>query len=309
MNERMPASGELPTHSEAGVQSPVSVAPDGPPRPTPALVVAARLLLFLLAGLAFASAFMLARDRDAARESSSRRYVCPMHPEVVTPVAGDCPICGMALELVSGADKAASVAVAKSNAAVELVKRRIVTQLVRAPAWLASDGVVTAVLHKDDLVGMAPGERASFFGSLAPGVGRSASLSPGAAAPWDSSTIQVRFQVERAAPASPDTGWIQLAERPRQLLVVPASAVLYSGAGAYVLAAPPGGHTFTRRAVEIGRILDSGYVAQLAGDRFGGIVVLSGLQEGERVVAGDTFFLDAERRLQAARGNQAEVTP
>jgi hypothetical protein len=37
-------------------------------------------------------------------------------------------------------------------------------------------------------------------------------------------------------------------------------------------------------------------------------VVLSGLREGERIIAGDTFFLDAERRLQESRGNPAEVT-
>jgi hypothetical protein len=49
-------------------------------------------------------------------------------------------------------------------------------------------------------------------------------------------------------------------------------------------------------------------VAGAAGDRFGAIVVLSGLQLGERVVAADTFFLDAERRLQAAQGRLAEVS-
>jgi len=273
------------------------------------MVVAARLMLLSLAALAFVSAFMLARDRDQARERSSQRYVCPMHPEVVSPAPGDCPICGMALERVSSADPAALVGVAKSIGAIELVNRRIVTQLVRAPAWLSPDGVVTAVLHKDDLVGLLPGERALFFGTVAPGVGLPVHLSQGATAPWDPSTIQVRFQMEHAAPVRRDTGWIQLAARPRPLLVVPASAILYSGAGAYVLAAPPGGHTFSRRAVEIGSILDSGNVAQRAGDRFGAIVVLAGLQEGERIVAGDTFFLDAERRLQEARGNRAEVTP
>ncbi len=291
------------------MRSPASVAASGPARRTSAVIVAARLLLLLMAALAFVSAFTLARARDSSRERSSQRYICPMHPEVVSPAPGDCPICGMALERVSGADKAAPVAVAKSNGAVDLVKRRAVAQLIRAPAWLSHDGVVTAVLHKDDLVGLAPADRALFFGTVAPGVGLPIHLSPGAAAPWDSSTVQVRFQLERAAPASWGTGWVQLASRPRQLLVVPASAVLYSGAGPYVLAAPPGGYTFARRPVEIGRILDSGYVAQLAGDRFGAIVVLSGLQEGEQVVAGDTFFLDAERRLQEARGNPAEVTP
>ena len=75
-----------------------------------------------------------------------------------------------------------------------------------------------------------------------------------------------------------------------------------------VLAAPPGGHTFTRRDVELGRILDSGYVAGLVDDRFGTIVVLSGLKEGEQLIASDAFFLDAERRLQASHGNPAEVT-
>jgi hypothetical protein len=170
---------------------------------------------------------------------------------------------------------------------------------------------VTALLHKDDLVGLEAGERALYFGSGSPGVGLPVRLgaNDGGQA-WDASTAQVRFVAERAAPLGASTGgagWLQLEARPRQLLVVPANAVLQSAAGPYVLAAPAGGRTFTRRAIEIGRILDSGHVAQAAGDRFGGVVVLSGLREGERVVAGDTFFVDAERRLQEARGNRPEV--
>ena len=281
--------------------------PDVRTRRTPALVMVARVVLLSLAALALVSAFALARDRDAVRERSSQRYVCPMHREVVSAVAGDCPICGMALERVSGAGEPDLVA-RRGNGFVDSVQLRTVTQLVRGPAWLGPGGVVTAVLHRDDLVGLRRGEPASFFSSAAPGVGLPVRLSAGPGAPWDSSTVQVRFQAERAELAGPDTGWIQLAARPRQFLVVPASAVLYSGAGPYVLAAPPDGHTFTRRSVEIGRILDSGHVAELAGDRFGAIVVLSGLREGERIIAGDTFFVDAERRLQEARGNPAEVT-
>jgi len=88
---------------------------------------------------------------------------------------------------------------------------------------------------------------------------------------------------------------------------VPESSVLYSAEGAYVLAAPAGGHAFSRRTIQVGRILDSGYVADRAAERTGGIVVLSGLSEGERVVSADAFVLDAERRLRAAQGKTEEV--
>jgi hypothetical protein len=279
-------------------------------RPGRALVIAGRILLLLLATLALVAAFALAdaRDRDRARaeQSSTERYVCPMHPEVISRVPGECPICRMALERVGAAEKVPPAAA--QNGVVDVAKRRVVTQLVRAPAWLAKGGAATAVLHKDDLIGLAPGEHALFFGTAAPGAGTPVHLSSDPPRPWDASTVQAHFQIERTAPAtSEDTGWLELAPRPRELLVVPSSAVLYSGEGAYVLAAPAGGHTFTRRPVDIGRILDSGYAAGLSGDHFGAIVVLSGLHEGEQVVVSDTFFLDAERRLQAAQGNPAEV--
>jgi len=297
--------------SEADAQSPASTDDGRRSRKASVSVVVGRVVLLSAAALALAAAIVLTgerdRDRDRAERTSTDRYLCPMHPEVVSRVPGDCPICNMALELASGAQKALSAAARESRGTVDEVKRRIVTQFVRAPAWLGPDGVVTAVLHKDELVGLAPGERALFFRTAAPAAEISVRLSSEPVSTWDASTVKVRFKAEESAPASQDTGWLQLAARPRELLVVPASAVLYSGEGAYVVAAPPGGHTFTRRSVEIGRILDSGHVADLAGDRFGDIVVLSGLEAGERVVAGDTFFVDAERRLQAAQGKPAEV--
>jgi hypothetical protein len=41
-------------------------------------------------------------------------------------------------------------------------------------------------------------------------------------------------------------------------------------------------------------------VGERAGNGQGATVILSGLQDGERVIAGYTFFVDAERRLREA---------
>jgi Cu+-exporting ATPase len=42
--------------------------------------------------------------KDAADESKAKpgQYTCPMHPEIVSDTPGDCPKCGMALEIVGG---------------------------------------------------------------------------------------------------------------------------------------------------------------------------------------------------------------
>ncbi len=166
---------------------------------------------------------------------------------------------------------------------------------------------MTAIVHKESLEGLKPGDKAVFFRNDEPAKAIAVRLTSEPMAPWDPATVQVRFVAEAAAGADGDTGWLQLDAEPRTFLVVPESSVLYSGDGAYVLAAPAGGHSFTRRSIQVGRILDSGYVAEQAAERLGGVVVLSGLSEGERVVTADTFVLDAERRLRAAQGRAEEI--
>jgi hypothetical protein len=89
-------------------------------------------------------------------------------------------------------------------------------------------------------------------------------------------------------------GWVELAPRPRQVLAVPASALLQSPEGPYVLAWTGVGFNFERRPIEIGEtFLKEGFA-----------VVLSGLQANERVVGRATFFLEADRRA-AAGGAQS----
>jgi hypothetical protein len=309
VEEQSAASGES-SSSEAAVPL---VAHDGSaearPRSVPLLV--ARLILLFAAFAALVSSVVLARAHDHAATTSSDRYACPMHPQVISAVPGDCPICGMALERVS--DSAHMPASSLGKNGVERVTRAIVAQQVRASAWLGKDGVVTAVLYNDDLTGLVPGEHALFFGGASPNMGIDIHFSSDPPVAVDPSTSKVRFVLDAGDDASDsatktnDIGSVHLTLRPRDLLVVPASAVLYSADGAYVLAASPDGDMFTKRSIVIGRILDSGYVGEQAGGSLGGIVVLSGLREGEKVITEDAFFMDAQRRLQMARGSGDEV--
>jgi hypothetical protein len=304
MNEKPSASEET---NSSGADVYLASAPQGAGERAE-VVLATRLGILLGAVLAFGLAVDLARVHDRATGNaealSTERYTCPMHPEVVSRLAGECPICRMALERVSGIEKH-PMTMAKDGV-VGVVKRQIVTQTVRAPAWSASDGTLKVVVYQDDLAGLAPGQGALFFSNATPGTSMTIRRTDDAPRPWDEATVEITCRFEHPA-ADAGRGWVEIAARPRSFLVVPTSAVLYSGTGAYVLAAGPAGNSFTRRSVEVGRILDSGYGAGLVDDRYGAIVVRSGLEAGERVVIEDTFFMDAERRLQAAQGNAAEV--
>jgi multidrug efflux pump subunit AcrA (membrane-fusion protein) len=159
---------------------------------------------------------------------------------------------------------------------------------VRAPAWLATDGAVTAVLRKEELAGLFPGERAVFFRATAPSVGIDVRLGAAPPLPWDGPTARVQFRLKtRGSVLRPgQVGWVRIAPRPRELLVIPSSALLYSSAGPYVLAAGADNRTLSKRRVEIGTV-SRGFA-----------VVLTGLREGEPIVVGSAFSWDAERRLQ-----------
>lgn len=252
---------------------------------SPRMVLGGRALLLLLA--AGAAVFAFVHDRREERSgAAASAYTCPMHPEVRAAGPGRCPICGMALEEPMPRSAGDDV-VSPPQGLFDLARWRTLPQQVRAPASAHGGGVIQALLSADELSSLAPGQRGVFRPAAAPAVAAGVRLAARPPAPWDGTTSRVEFQLDARAPAlRPGTaGWVELPAGPRHLLVIPSAAVLQSAEGPFALALSPDSRALTRRPLQIGRT--PGALS----------IVVSGLDEGERVAVRGAFFLDAERRL------------
>ena len=265
------------------------------PRPAASpVVVAARLILVALAAAAAVSGFALSRRDAQVSAAPQRHFACPMHPEVTASAPAECPICGMALSEVAAGPALASRgegAATRQHGTVDAARRRIFSQEVRAPAWVPRAGAVRALLYADEVETLEPGERGVFVASAPPHARARVRVAGGEPARADGSSSWVDFQVETGEPAvrAGAAGWLELAARPRVVLVVPSNAVLQSAAGPFVFASRDG-RSFVRRPVTLGKTL------------FGLATVVSGLHEQERVATRNAFFLDAEGRLSPSAG-------
>jgi hypothetical protein len=280
----------------------------GPERPalSGSSIVALRVLLLVAAAAAVLVAGVVAfRDRDEGGPAT--RYACPMHPEVRASAPGSCPICQMALEPVGrapGNGKGhAGMASMPDMTAVDNVRKHKIIDFVRVRSLLPNlreirgaarvddDHEISAVLYDDQIGALAPDEPGMFTPTASPATEIPVTRIAGSATRHDSSTSVIRFHAGGAAGVLPagQAGWLKLASKSRAVLGVPASAVLQSPEGPYVLAWKPGSQ-FEKRPIEIGETFS----------RQGFVVVLSGLHASDRVVSRAAFFLDADRRLGGA---------
>jgi hypothetical protein len=281
-------------------------------RSTP-LVVMLRIALATLAAGAVVAAVLVSRGGTAP---AGRRYVCPMHSEVASAHPGDCPICGMALEEVdaahhaampgdpaaTGAQDIALTALRASEEARRLLRfniaparRNVLPGEVFAPAIAEADGTITARLYRDELATLAADEHAEFVPSAAPDA--PVKVVRDAGEPAIHATIaDVKFRPEAhagsgepaAGPPAGQIGWVKLAYKSRDMLVVRSSAVIHGPDGPYMLVFSAQKGNLTRRKVELGKEWE------------GVTAIVGGLRSKELVVMGDAFSFDAERRLQAA---------
>lgn len=290
-------------------------------RSTP-LVVVLRIALAALAAGAVVAAVLVSRGGTAP---AARRYVCPMHSEVRSSHAGDCPICGMALEEINEIDAAHHVAMPDDPAAtgaqdialtalraseeakrllrfsVAPARRNVLPGEVYAPAIAEADGTITARLYRDELATLADDERAEFLPADAPDAPIKVVRDAGDPA-VHATLADVKFRPEprptgsgapaaappAAAPPAGQVGWIKLAHKTRDMLVVRSSSVIHGPDGPYVLVFSAQKGNLTRRKVEFGKEWE------------GMTAIVGGLRDKEFVVMGDTFSFDAERRQQAA---------
>jgi len=153
---------------------------------------------------------------------------------------------------------------------------------------------IEAEVYEGDLPRVRPGTEATATLRAVPGRrlhGRIALIEPAVSAA--SRTVRVRIEMANpAGAAGPDLrpgmyADVELAGAARQALVVPESAVLYTGPRTVVFV-DLGGGRFRPREVRLG--------ARSAG----AYEVLAGLSAGDRVVTSGNFLLDAESRLTAA---------
>ena len=258
-------------------------------------IAAAAALAALLVGLRHGRDIAPAGDRGPT-------FSCPMHPQVVAPIAGECPICRMALTArgaVSGASVDTFSLPERMPALLEsdlvAARRRPLSRAVIAPAEIDRLGAGWALLRRGD---WQPGQRAGYRSTAAAASQvidvRLSTEPPAPGQPTGDETFKVRFDVVAgAAPREGEAGWLSLPERRQDALTIPVGAVLDTPAGAFVFVASANRRTFTRRRIETGRLAS------------GLATVVSGLREGEKVAA-VPFSFAAERELDPDRSVAAE---
>lgn len=279
-------------------------------------------VLLVAAGAVVAAAII---GLSAARSSSGAAalYACPMHPEVRGPAPGECPICRMALEPIGrdpmaghhadmpGVPDITAVDNIRKHRIVDFVRSRSLLpplREMRGPASVGDDGAITATFYNDQIQSLNADEPGTLTLSRAPRATFTVRRTGDPPVAWDRATSRIRFRADprtgksaARAPAVGDVGWIEVQPKARNVMAVPASAVLQSPEGPYVLAWVGGGR-FEKRPIEIGETFL----------KYGFAVVLDGLKVHDRVVSRAAFFLDADRRLGSAAaapaGGDAERT-
>jgi len=190
-----------------------------------AKVVAVRVALLAIAVAGVAVAFVAHRGGDASarrgQAAATHAYACPMHPQVVAPVPGECPICRMALELQqsaaqagpapgpAGSARGATFSLPPRTARLNdddhvIAKRRRVSGPIVAPASIDGDRGGFVLLYEGDAVA---GQQARFQPAARPAAAAGIDVRFTSEPPLrqDGGVVKMRFALarRRRRPARP----------------------------------------------------------------------------------------------------------
>src|SRR5205807_417160 len=140
-------------HPDVEIYSPPYLFAGPRPRVTSAPTAVLAIRLFSI-GLA-AGALALAVLSTHGGRFDAGAYTCPMHAELRSAAAGECPLCGMAL-VPSGGSRTVP------DEATTTPLPIVISRAVVAPAWQVNSRTVFALLYDDEIAGLPAQQTAQF---------------------------------------------------------------------------------------------------------------------------------------------------
>lgn len=253
-----------------------------------------------------AGAGKAAAPASRAAESDILYYYCPMHPDIHKDRPGSCPICNMdlvpkhregsAAPSAPGADQGIPEGMSPVtvtdyqsrliNVKTARVEQREITRTVRVLARRGDDGEGwVADIYALDIPYVKAGQKAS--ARPLGGEGAAVEGKVTALLPYDGTQSRVR-RARVSLTGAPSVPFVDLDIRSVRgpVLAVPKEAVMDTGSRRYVFVGKGEGH-YVPREVQVG----------FRGDDL--LEITDGLGEGETVVDGANFLVDADSRLSA----------
>lgn len=224
-------------------------------------------------------------------------YTCTMHPQVHEKGPGNCPICGMPLVKVSGAESQTSSKkfILSTDYQKDVlgftkgkVEKRKVSFKIPASGRLTSTKQVAFYIYETDFLNVKVGQR--FVGECSAMGGE---VIDGQITHVDkiadpsSRSVRVLGIINSHHNMTPIEGSFfgEILSKPQKVLMIPYDSVLRTGTQEFVYIVSDSGE-LAPRSVKLGRTL---------GDE---VEVLKGVEENEVISFGPNFLIDSEARLK-----------